>query len=181
MVDYEGLDKLLQNMIVTRLALDPKEHPALFTEPSWHCKDNRLKLTQYMFEKHQLPALFICKSSVLTAFSCGRSTALVLESGANCTHAVPVHDGYALQASLLRFDIGGNNLTEELTKALETRGVKVVPRYAFVKKYVNKQLIVEYLMSDTTDQSYEHYCRSEIVRDMKETLFRLPIDMSLEA
>ena len=52
-----------------------------------------------MFEKYDIPAMFICKSAVLSAFSCGRSTSLVFDSGHFNTYAVPVHDGYALQKS----------------------------------------------------------------------------------
>lgn len=55
-----------------------------------------MKLTEFMFEKLELPAVFICKDSVLTSFACGRSTALVLDSGNKYTTATPVHDGYAL-------------------------------------------------------------------------------------
>jgi len=43
--------------------------------------------------------MFICKSAVLSAFSCGRSTCLVFDSGHSSTYAVPIHDGYALQKS----------------------------------------------------------------------------------
>ena len=98
-------------MFTDRLAIDPKEHPFLLTEPSLHSKEHRLKITSHLFEKYQIPALYICKTSVLSAFSCSRSTSLVLEPGANTTYAVPVHDGYALQSNMIKFDLGGNYLT----------------------------------------------------------------------
>lgn len=50
-----------------------------------------------MFEKYHIPAFFLCKNAVLSAFAHGRSTGLVLDSGATHTSAVPVHDGYVLQ------------------------------------------------------------------------------------
>eukprot|EP00352_Strombidinopsis_acuminata_P007871 CAMPEP_0176372544 /NCGR_PEP_ID=MMETSP0126-20121128/25455_1 /TAXON_ID=141414 ORGANISM="Strombidinopsis acuminatum, Strain SPMC142" /NCGR_SAMPLE_ID=MMETSP0126 /ASSEMBLY_ACC=CAM_ASM_000229 /LENGTH=55 /DNA_ID=CAMNT_0017732409 /DNA_START=436 /DNA_END=603 /DNA_ORIENTATION=- len=55
-----------------------------------------MKLTEYMFEKHGVPALFLCKDAVLSSFACGRSTALVLDSSYNQTAATPVHEGYSL-------------------------------------------------------------------------------------
>jgi actin-related protein len=81
------------------LNLEPTEHPLLFSEPSLHNKESRVKLTELMFEKYSIPAMFICKSAVLSSFSCGRSTSLVFDSGHFNTYAVPVHDGYALQKS----------------------------------------------------------------------------------
>ena len=178
--DYDSLDTLLRAMLVDRLALDPKEHPLLLVEPSLHNKEHRLKLTQYLFEKFQIPALFICKSSVLSAFSCGRSTSLVLESGANSTYAVPVHDGYALQTSMIKCDIGGNYLTEEVAKVLATKEVKITPRYGFSKKTVNGQSIVDYLSFEHTDPSYERYSKYEIIKDLKESLFTLGSEAAME-
>lgn len=40
--------------------------------------------------------MFVCKAPVLSSFACGRSTAIVIDSGHKVTYATPVHDGYAL-------------------------------------------------------------------------------------
>jgi len=53
-----------------------------------------------MFEKLKVPCLFISKSGVLSAFSCGKSTCLVLDMGHNHSSAVPVHEGYILNKSI---------------------------------------------------------------------------------
>jgi len=82
--------------VVKILDLKPQETPILFTEPALHNKDNRLKLTEYMFEKYGVPAMFICKSPVLASFANGRPTSLVIESGYHATTVTPVHDGYAI-------------------------------------------------------------------------------------
>ena len=50
-----------------------------------------------MFEKYNVPAFFLVKNAVLSAFANGRSTGLVLDSGASHTSAIPVHEGYVLQ------------------------------------------------------------------------------------
>ena len=49
-----------------------------------------------MFEKFEAPAMFIAKNPVLSAFSGGRSTCLVFDSGSTTSWASPVHDGYVL-------------------------------------------------------------------------------------
>ncbi|XP_025908250.1 actin-like protein 6B, partial [Nothoprocta perdicaria] len=63
----------------------------------WNTRAKREKLTELMFEHYNIPAFFLCKTAVLTAFANGRSTGLVLDSGATHTTAIPVHDGYILQ------------------------------------------------------------------------------------
>ena len=53
----------------------------------------REQLCELMFEKYNVPAFFLVKNAVLSAFANGRSTALVVDSGSTHTSAVPVHDG----------------------------------------------------------------------------------------
>ena len=49
-----------------------------------------------MFEKYNVPAFYLVKNAVLAAFANGRSTGIVVDSGATHTSAVPVYDGYVL-------------------------------------------------------------------------------------
>ena len=101
----------MRKSLVDQLIINPKDTPLIFTEPAIHNKDLRMKLTEFMFEKFQVPSIFICKAPVLAAFSCGRSTAVILDSGYKQTVATPVHDGFALQKCIIKHDIGGAYLT----------------------------------------------------------------------
>ena len=96
LVNFDVLEELLERSLVSNLMMQPKETPLILTESSLHCKDLRLKLTEFLFERYNVPAIFLCKDSVLSSFACGRSTALVLDLGNTRTVATPVHDGYAL-------------------------------------------------------------------------------------
>jgi actin-like protein 6A len=161
--------------------INPRETPILFTEPSIHNKDARLKLTEFMFEKFQVPALFICKAPVLAAFSCGRSTAIIVDSGNKTTVATPVHDGFALQKCIIKHDIGGQFLTQELLNLLERdRKLDVAPRFTFKKKLYNNngQEGFEILRQDFSGvhPSYHRWCKEEIVRDMKEEVLYVSED-----
>jgi len=132
-----------------------------------------MKLATHFFEKHQVPAFFVCKSTVLAAFSCGRSTCLVLESGANTTYATPIHDGYALQPSMIKCDMGGNYLTGVVADTLAKMNINVAPKYAFTRKTVNGQIIVDYQKYELTTPSYEAYCKQEVICEVKEALLTL--------
>ena len=63
-----------------------------------------------MFEKYNVPAFFLVKNAVLSAFANGKSTCLVLDSGASHTSAIPVHDGYVLQQAIVKSPLGGRTL-----------------------------------------------------------------------
>ena len=96
LVDFDILEDILNTSLSTNLMLSTKETPLIFTENSIHNKELRLKLTEFLFEKYKVPALFLCKDAVLSSFACGRSSAIVLDTGCTKTTATPVHDGYAL-------------------------------------------------------------------------------------
>lgn len=50
-------------------------------------------MTELFFEKYKVPALYTSKTPASVAFAFGRSTCIVVDSGAVHTSAVPVHDG----------------------------------------------------------------------------------------
>jgi len=137
-VNFDVLEELLAASLIRNLRLPVKETPLLFTEGSIHNKELRLKLTEFLFEKLEAPSIFLCKDSVLSSFACGRSTAIVLDSGAEFTTATPIHDGYALQKCTLRNNIAGNKMTELLFNWLTTeKSLEVKPRFTFKRKFTN--------------------------------------------
>lgn len=157
--------------------LQTRETPLLFTENSIHNKDLRLKLTEFLFEKYKVPALFLCKDAVLSAFACGRSSAIVLDTGCTKTYAVPVHDGYALQKSILRCAIGGETITDRFEQWLRTtyKDVEIKPRFLFKRKFkqVDGQPHFDVTPVDepNVDPSYLVWSQKQILRELKRDLF----------
>ena len=137
-----------------------------------------------MFEKFQVPAIFLCKAPVLAAFSCGRSTAVILDSGFNTTTATPVQDGFALQKCIIKHDIGGHYLTQELLNLIEKeKKIPIIPRFAFKKKLINNNGTegFEIAKLDTSGvySSYNNWCKEDIVNNLKEEMLYIsedPID-----
>lgn len=92
MIDnWDLFEKVLDYTYAKVIASESQYHPVLFSECSWNVRTNRERLTELMFEKYNVPAFFVVKNAVLAAFANGRATALVVDSGATHTSAVPVH------------------------------------------------------------------------------------------
>ena len=113
-----------------------------FFRIQWNVRPKREKLTELMFEKYNIPAFFLCKNAVLTAFANGRSTGLVIDSGASQTSAIPVHDGYVLQQAIVKSPLAGDFITAQCRQMFEEKNIEIVPPYVIASKVT---LVVTYI------------------------------------
>lgn len=68
-----------------------------------------------MFDTFNVPQFYLANSAVMALYSTGRTSGLVVDSGAGVTHAVPVYEGYALPHSIMKMELGGQSVSEQLT------------------------------------------------------------------
>eukprot|EP00002_Diphylleia_rotans_P019348 TRINITY_DN3746_c0_g1_i1.p1 TRINITY_DN3746_c0_g1~~TRINITY_DN3746_c0_g1_i1.p1 ORF type:complete len:320 (+),score=60.48 TRINITY_DN3746_c0_g1_i1:68-1027(+) len=167
--NWDAYESICNYALKTALRIDPTQHPLLLAESNFHQKKSREAVTEYMFEKLQVPAFFVCKSAVLSAFANGKPNALVIECGASSTSVVPVHDGYALQRASLKSDFGGDEMNRVLLHRLMSKGHTIHPSYEYTKKS-GKASVVQY---PSTDPSYATHRTMDIIRDIKETTLRV--------
>ncbi|CAJ0910999.1 5361_t:CDS:10 [Entrophospora sp. SA101] len=94
----------------------------LLTEAPLNPRNNRDSAAQMFFETFNAPAMFTSIQAVLSLYSSGRTTGIVLDSGDGVTHAVPVYEGFALPHAIRRVDIAGRDVTEYLQLLLRKAG-----------------------------------------------------------
>ncbi|KAL0289641.1 UNVERIFIED_CONTAM: Actin-related protein 4 [Sesamum calycinum] len=174
-VDWDMVENIWDHALRKCLLVDPKEHPMLLAEPCSNTQQQREKTAEIMFEKYQVPALFLAKNAVLTSFASGRATSLVVDCGGGSTTVAPVHDGYVLQKAVATSPIGGEFLTDCLLRSLEHKGISIKPRYAFKRKEIRPgEFQIVDLDFPNTMESYKLYCQRVIVGDIKECVCRAP-------
>ncbi|KAL4184382.1 hypothetical protein AMTRI_Chr10g225370 [Amborella trichopoda] len=174
-VDWDMVDNIWDHAFRQCLLIDPKEHPMLLAEPSSNPQQQRERTAELMFEKYNVPALFLAKNAVLTSFASGRATSLVVDCGGGSTTVAAVHDGYVLQKAVASSPIGGEFLTDCMMKCLESKGIVLKPRYSFKRKEIRpgEFQTVDLDFSNTTE-SYKLYCQRVIASDIKEAVCRAP-------
>lgn len=130
-----------------------------------------------MFEKYQIPAFFLCKNAVLAAFANGRSTGVVLDSGASHSSAVPVHDGYVMQQAIVKSPLGGDFVTNQCRQYFEEKGVEIVPSYQIAAKEVVKEgepaNWTKKKLPENLTQSWSNYMVREALLDLKSTALQV--------
>lgn len=64
-------------------------------------------MVERLFENLSIPNFFTVRNPVLSTFSAGRSSALVLDIGAFQSQAAAVHEGYTLIKQTVTAPVGG--------------------------------------------------------------------------
>ncbi|KAM3138021.1 hypothetical protein pb186bvf_009916 [Paramecium bursaria] len=91
----------------------PKELSLLLAN-NFQTKADLQKVVERIFENLSIPNFFTVRNPVLSTFSAGRSSALVLDIGAYQSQAAAVHEGYTLIKQTVTAPIGGEQLNELL-------------------------------------------------------------------
>ena len=120
--DWDAVQTLWHHVFYNELQVACEEHPVLVTETPDNTRQDREKMVELLFEAFSCPTAVVANTQALTLFSTGRSTGVVVDSGAGRTHVGPVWEGYTLPHHLRRIDIGGDDVTRCLRDKLREDG-----------------------------------------------------------
>ncbi len=150
-INWDDMEEIWKHVFDNELGAASEECKVMVTECPYNTKTNREKACQIMFETFNVPAFYIGIDAVLSLYASGRTTGIVISSGASVTHTVPIYEGVPVPHAIGRLDLAGNDITERLQTLLNEKG------YSFT----------------TTAEK-------EIVRDMKEQLGYVSVNHDLE-
>jgi len=106
-VDPEDMEKMWVDIFEQELNADPKASNVLLTDAPLNSRENKIKLAEIMFESLGVNQLAIMNTAVLSLFSTGKTTGIVVECGEGVSYAVPIFEGYALPHAIQRLDVAG--------------------------------------------------------------------------
>jgi len=176
--DWDLYEELLNYTYANQLRTESCDHPLMMSECPWNTEEKREKLTEILFEKYKVPAMYLCKSAVLSAFAAGRSTALVFDGGASNMSVTPVYDGFVLSTGIQRSPFGGNSLSKAFVEHLENKmNTEIVPPYKIKSKTAVGEHEPAKWVSKSVDpmltKSFETYSKAEVVKDFQAIVGRI--------
>jgi actin-related protein 4 len=113
-----------------------EENPLLLTETAWNSPKNREKAIEIAMESWGVPAFWLARNSVLSAFTAGKASALVIDIGATTASVTPIHDGLILKKGVQKSHLAGNWLSGQIRSLFAQQDPKVdlVPHFMVASK-----------------------------------------------
>lgn len=121
-INWEAAENLCYYLLKHELQVNPEDHALLLTEPLFSPTSSRENMAEMAFEVLGTPGLFVAPQPVLSAYTHGKISALVLDMGHAATRVVPVLEGRSMACSSKQTDVAGRCLTWYLSTLLEDTG-----------------------------------------------------------
>jgi actin len=120
--NWDDMEKIWHHTFYNELKKQPEENNVMLTEVPLNYKTNRETTTQIMFERFNVPGMYITVQAISSLYSTGKTTGVIIDSGHGSTHCVPIFEGYAFPHAILKTPIGGKDLTDYFMKILVEKG-----------------------------------------------------------
>ncbi|XP_053391966.1 actin-like [Mercenaria mercenaria] len=171
---WDDMESIWEYIFTHELRDGIEGRPILITEVPGNSPENRQKMVEIMMEKFRVPALYIKDPAGLALISSGRISGIVLDVGGSVTHVTAIHQGSLLNcngaggaAYPCRSDIGGNDVTEYLSKIIGKSNFEP-SGHAMVDIEGLKHCLYNYTMSENkgTDYSFPDGTSVPVDEDM---------------
>lgn len=108
------LEKLYDHIFMKELRVIAAEQPAVVTHHSLRLQQDYEKHAQLLFEKQEVPSLYLASSEKLALYASGRTSGVVLDLGHTLSSAVSIFEDHPLWHTLQKSTIAGQEVTENV-------------------------------------------------------------------
>ncbi|KAJ6233678.1 actin-10-related [Anaeramoeba flamelloides] len=119
--NWGDMEKIWNYTFSDALKVDPDQYPILLTDKKLNPPKNREKMAEIMFEKYNVPSMYIENQCVLALYSSGRTMGVSLNIGEGCTIVQSFFEGYQIARSRGKYDLAGCDVTGYLMSMLEKK------------------------------------------------------------
>lgn len=124
-VQWESYYEILNYIFYNLLRINPAEYEVLYTEPINITRETKDYIARVLFETHRVKKLMMIPSPLLSLFSVGLTTGLVIESGEGLTNIVPIIDGKIFYPAVQILPLAGADVSLNLRALLLRQGISL--------------------------------------------------------
>ena len=118
---WHDMIKVWHHCFYSELLAEIAEQPLLITETANASPQNKLEMASIFFETFNCPAIYFMPSNILSLYSIGRTSGIVIDSGHDVTNVMPVFEGYSIREAIKTDLYGGKAVVEGLMKVFEEK------------------------------------------------------------
>ncbi len=125
-MDWESFYEVLNYIFYSLLRIENlSDYPVFYCESPFLLRDTKEYIARLFFETHQVKSLIMMPTPLLSMFSVGLTTALVIESGDGMTWIVPIVNGQMVQHAVQKLPLAGVDVNQNLKSLLMREGVSI--------------------------------------------------------
>ncbi|XP_002708171.1 actin-like protein 7B [Oryctolagus cuniculus] len=146
--DWDCVQSIWEYIFHTAMRIVPEEHAVLVSDPPLSPSSNREKYAELLFETFRIPAMHVTSQALLSIYSYGKTSGLVVESGHGVSHVVPISEGDLLPGLSSRADYAGSALTSYLMQLLNEAGHHFTDDHLHIVEHIKKKCCYAALLPD---------------------------------
>ncbi len=125
-MDWESYYEILNYIFYSLLRIeDLSQYPVFYCESPFMHKETKEYIARLFFETHRVNSLIMMPTPLLSLFSVGLTTGLVIESGDGLTWIVPIINGTIVQHAVQKLSLAGIDVNQNLKSLLMREGVSI--------------------------------------------------------
>ncbi len=125
-MDWDSYYEILNYIFYSLLRIENLSlYPVFYCEPPFLHKDTKEYIARVFFETHRVGSLIMMPTPILSLFSVGLTTGLVIESGEGLTWVVPIINGQIIQHAVQKIPIAGMDVNQNLKSLLMREGASI--------------------------------------------------------
>ncbi|MFW9971892.1 MAG: zinc-ribbon domain-containing protein [Candidatus Odinarchaeota archaeon] len=125
-MDWESYYEILNYIFYSLLRIeDLNQYPVIYCEPPFMHRETKEYIARVFFETHRVNSLIMMPTPLLSLFSVGLTTGLVIESGDGLTWVVPIINGTIAQHAVQKLPLAGIDVNQNLKNLLMREGVSI--------------------------------------------------------
>ena len=125
-MDWDSFYEILNYIFYSLLRIESlTDYPVFYCESPFMNKETKEYIARLLFETHGVKSLIMMPTPLLSLFSVGLTTGLVIESGDGLTWVVPIINGQMIQHSVQKLPLAGVDVNHNLKNLLMREGINI--------------------------------------------------------